>query len=103
MLLAFGHGHSGFARTQRFSDDRAAAAFGAHLARHRIFTPRGGTISRISTAVTFTPQRLGHFVEFGAQYLVDVLTLRQHIVQRTSPDHGARSWWRYPTRPVGSR
>jgi len=54
----------------------------------------GGVISRIPRVVIFTPQRVGHQIHLGLEDVVDLLPLRQHIVQRdvptTAPEGGTR-------------
>ena len=54
------------------------------------WTSRGGMISRISTVVTLPPQRSVLLVELGAQDLVDLLALGQHVVEQDVADDRAQ-------------
>ena len=54
------------------------------------WTAGGGMISRISTFVTFTPQRSVTSSSFVAEDLVHLLALGQHVVERHVADHRAQ-------------
>src|SRR4030081_396399 len=52
-------------------------------------TSRGGVLSRNADADDLHAPPLGHLIELRTQDLVDLLALRQHVVEEDVADHGA--------------
>ena len=69
---------------------RAPVALGAHLAVHRVLdVARRHDLADLDARDLHAPA-LGHLVELGAQDVVDLLALGQHVVQRDVADDGAQ-------------
>ena len=90
LLVALGHVDRRLARALRLGDDRASVALGRHLAVHRLLdVARRHDLADLDVRDLHAPA-LGHLVELGAQDVVDLLALGQHVVERDVADDGAQ-------------
>ena len=88
LLVALGDVDGGLARALGLGDDGAPGSFGRELPVHGLLHRRRRQDLADLDGRDLAAPALGDFVELQAQRLVDLLPLRQHVVERDVADDG---------------
>ena len=101
MLVALGDVDGGLSRTLRLGNDCATGSLGGELTVHRFLHRRRREDLPDFDGHDLAAPALGHFVELQAQRLVDLLSLRQHLVERDVADDRAQGGCRHALQRAG--